>query len=89
MKVKIWDVLAVEGVKPPTGHGLFTAKGVDWLRSLNLEPVDCYLRLIEPLKKEVKLVSRDFERSAGKDPEVQLLMTISGVGYYIALLVKA
>jgi len=89
LKVKIRDVLAAEGVKPPTGHGLFTAKGVEWLRSLNLEPVDCYLRLIEPLKEEVKLVSGDLKRSAGKDDEVQLLMTIPGVGYYVALLVKS
>ena len=43
-----------------------------------MEPVDFYLRLIEPLK-----------RNAGKDPEVRLLMTIPGVGYYIALFVKA
>ncbi len=89
LKVKIRDVLAAEGVKTPAGYGLFTAKGVEWLRSLKLEPVDCYLRLIEPLKEEVKLVSGDLKRSAGKDAEVQLLMTIPGVGYYVALLVKS
>jgi transposase len=50
LKVKIRDVLAYEGVKPPAGYGLFTVKGVEWMRSLKLEPVDCYLRLIEPLK---------------------------------------
>jgi len=59
------------------------------MRSLGLEPVDCYLRLIEPLKSEVKMLSRDLKREAGKDPDVSLLMTIPGVGYYIALLVKA
>jgi transposase len=89
LKVKIRDVLAAEGVKTPEGYGLFTAKGVEWLRSLKLEPVDCYLRLIQPLKEEVKLVSGDLKRSAGKDDDVQLLMTIPGVGYYVALLVKA
>jgi len=88
-KVKIRDVLAYEGIKPPTGYGLFTGKGVEWMRSLGLEPVDCYLRLIEPLKSEVRMLSRDLKREAGKDPDVSLLMTIPGVGYYIALLVKA
>jgi len=88
-KVKIRDVLAYEGIKPPTGYGLFTEKGVEWMRSLGLEPVDCYLRLIEPLKSEVRMLSRDLKREAGKDPDVSLLMTIPGVGYYIALLVKA
>jgi transposase len=89
LKVKIRDTLAIEGVKPPTGHGLFTAEGVEWLRSLGLEPVDCYLRLMDPLKEEVKRVSGDLKRMAGKDADVQLLMTIPGVGYYIAVLVKA
>jgi transposase len=54
-----------------------------------MEPVDCYLRLIELLKEEVKLVSGDLKRSAGKDDDAQLLMTIPGVGYYVALLVKS
>ncbi len=89
LKIKIRDALAAEGVKPPSGYGLFTVKGVEWLRGFGMEPVDCYLRLIEPLKEEVKLVSRDLKRSAGKDAEMQLLMTIPGVGYYVALLVKS
>jgi transposase len=88
LKVKIRDTLAYEGIKPPTGYGLFTVKGVEWLHGLSLEPVDCYLRLIEPLKGEVKTLSGDLKREAGKDPDVNLLMTIPGVGYYIALLVK-
>jgi hypothetical protein len=33
LKVKIRDVLAAEGVKPPTGYGLFTVKEVQWLSS--------------------------------------------------------
>jgi len=53
LKVKIRDTLAYEGIKPPTGYGLFTAKGIEWMRSLGLEPVDCYLRLIEPLKDQL------------------------------------
>ena len=89
LRVKIRDALAYEGVKPSAGYGLFTARGVEWLHSLNLEPVDCYLRFIEPLKGEVKLLSSNLKREAGKDPDVRLLMTIPGVGYYVALLVKA
>ena len=89
LKVKIRDVLAYEGVKPPTGHGLFTKKGVDWLRALSMEPVDCYLRLMAPLSREVLLLSKELRGMAKDDPDVQLLMTIPGVGYYIALLVKA
>jgi transposase len=89
LKVKIRDALAYEGVKSPTGYGLFTVKGVEWLSGLGMEPVDCYLRLIEPLKSEVKFLSSRLKREAGDDPDVRLLMTIPGVGYYVALLVKA
>jgi hypothetical protein len=39
LKAKIRGVLAYEGLKPPEGLGLFTRKGVDWLRSLGLEPI--------------------------------------------------
>lgn len=47
LMTKIRSVLAYEGLKPPKGYGLFTRKGVEWLHSLNLEPVECYLRIIE------------------------------------------
>jgi transposase len=89
LKVKIRDILAYEGVKPPEGHGLFTRKGVDWLRGLGLEPVDCYLRLMAPLSREVLLLSKELRGMARDDPDVRLLMTVPGVGYYIALLIKA
>jgi transposase len=47
LKVKIRGVLTYEGIKPPKERKLFTCKGADWLRSLGLDPVDCYLRLME------------------------------------------
>jgi transposase len=89
LKVKIRDALAYEGANPPDGYGLFTARGVEWLHGLGLEPVDCYLRLMEPLKAEVRLLSSKLKREAGEDPYVQFLMTVPGVGYYLALLIKA
>ena len=89
LKVKIRDVLVYEGVKPPEGYGLFTRKGVEWLRSLNLEPVDCSLRLIPPLSREILVLSKELRGLAGDDPDVRLLETVPGVGYYTAVLVKA
>ena len=43
LKTKIRSTLTFEGIKTPTGHGLFTGKGLAWLKSLGLEPVGCYL----------------------------------------------
>ena len=89
LKVKIHSVLTYEGVKPPEGYGLFTRKGVKWLGSLGLDPVDCYIRLMPPLKREIDGLSRELQLMAAGDEDVRLLMTIPGVGYYTALLVKA
>jgi len=89
LKTKIRSTLTYEGVKPPKGYGLFTRKGVEWLRGLGLDPVDCYLRIMEPLNREILRLNRELRGLAGEDPDVRLLMTIPGVGYYIALLVKA
>jgi hypothetical protein len=88
-KVKIRDVLAYEGIKPPTEYRLYTRKGVELLRSLDLEPVDCYLRLMGPLNWEALKLSMEFGGTAREDPYVMLFMTIQGIGYYIALLIKA
>jgi transposase len=89
LKVKIRSILTYKGLKPPTGYGLFTVKGREWLKGLGLEPVDCYLRVMATLKKEVRRISLELRQVAAGDEDVRLLMTIPGIGYYIALLVKA
>ena len=62
---------------------------MEWLQSLNLEPIECYLRIIEVLNDEIRCLSRQLLRLARDDEDVRLLMTIPGVGYYLALLIKA
>ena len=62
---------------------------MEWLEGLGLEPIGCYLRLMPPLKEEIRRLSRELQLIAAGDEEVRLLMTIPGVGYYTALLVKA
>jgi predicted methyltransferase len=58
------------------------------LESLGLEPVNCYLRLIMAFNGEIRRLSLDLRRMAGLNEDVRLLMTIPGIGYYTALLVK-
>jgi transposase len=86
LKTKIRSVLTYQGVKPPTEFGLFTRRGVEWLLGLGLEPVDCYLRLMPPLSREILALSRMLRQMAEGDEDVRLLMTIPGIGYYTALL---
>ncbi|MEM3666727.1 MAG: transposase [Candidatus Bathyarchaeia archaeon] len=57
LKTKIRGVLAYEGVKIPEGLTLFTRKGFDWLSSLNLEAIDCYLRVMMVLNGEIRRLS--------------------------------
>ena len=75
--------------KPPKDFWAFHGRGVDWLRSLGLEPIDCYLRVIGVLNGEIRLLSLVLKCMAGEDEDVKLLMTIPSFGYYTALLVKA
>jgi len=89
LRVKIKSILTYEGIKPPSDHGLFTRKGVEWLHALNLEPVESYLRIEKPLDDEIKLLSKQLRGLARNDEDVKLLMTIPGIGYYSALLVKS
>jgi len=87
LKVKIKSVLAYEGIKPPSDHGLFTLKGIEWLRSLSLEPVDSYLRIMSIFNREIKFLSKQLLGLAEED--VELLAAVPGIGYYSALLVKS
>jgi transposase len=89
LRVKIKSVLAYEGIKASSDHGLFTRKGVEWLHSLNLEPVECYLRVLKMLDDEIRLLSRQLRGLAENSEDVKLLMTVPGIGYYSALLIKS
>jgi len=89
LRVKIRSILTYEGIKPPSDYGLFTLKGVEWLRSLALEPIESYLRIIKPLDDEIRQVSKELKETARIDEDVKLLTTVPGVGYYTALLVKS
>jgi transposase len=89
LRVKVKAILTYEGIKWPSDHGLFTAKGVEWLHGLSLDPVESYLRVMASLDDEIKLLSKQLLGQAEDDEDVKLLMTIPGVGYYTALLVKS
>ena len=88
-KNKVRMDLLYNGIKNPEGYGLFTKDGVEWLGSLKLDSVDMYVRLIRSLNVEIRTLSDELKRMAPNDEDVRLLMTIQGVGYYSALLIKS
>jgi transposase len=89
LKVKIRAQLDINGLTPPSEHGLFTSKGLEWLRSLQLDAVDSYLPVIQTLTIQVGKLSRELREMAPQDEDVRLLMTIPAIGYYSALLIKS
>jgi transposase len=89
LRAKIKSLPTYEGINPPSDYGLFTEKAVEWLHSIALESVESYLRVIKPLDNEVKQISRHLKELAEDDEDIKLLMTIPGIGYYTALLVKS
>jgi len=40
LRVKVKSILTYEGIRPSFDYGLFTEKGIEWLHSLRLEPIE-------------------------------------------------
>lgn len=90
---RIHSVLARRLVKAPEG-GLFTDKGITWLKQIELDPldralVDADLRLLEALAQQAATIDLMIIHESYEDPDVQLLMTLPGVDYTIAQTLKA
>jgi transposase len=89
LRVKIKSILTYEGIRWPSEGGLFTKKGVEWLHGLSVESIESYLRIMRIFDDEIRLLNRQLRGLAENDEDVRLLMTIPGIGYYSALLVKS
>ena len=89
LKVKIKVDLTINGLTPPSEYGLFTRKGLEWLHSLESDAVESYLPVLFTLTIQIERLSKELRSMAPEDEDVRLLMTIPGVGYYSALLVKS
>ena len=82
-------------------HGLripyptpFSRKGVTWLREQSLNPIDTTvlqsgLALLKAIEEQVQLIEEKIAALAVEDPKVKLLMTMTGVGYFTAMLLTA
>ena len=73
---------------------LFGKQGKDFLVSLSLPEMyravlDGYLSVLDGLSQQIKVVNKRIVVSAKDDEDVRLLVTVPGVGYYSALLIKS
>jgi len=68
---------------------LFDAKGLDWLRKVELDPpgraaIDSDLRLLEAHETAIEALDKDLAQRGCQDQRVKLLMTLPGVGTAVA-----
>jgi transposase len=88
-------LLRSAGIRPPKNPGLWTKKGLAWLRQLALPTASQQLRRdllieeIEGLVRQVRRVEQQLNRQAQQTPAVARLRTIPGVGIRTAEAVTA
>jgi transposase len=88
-------LLRSAGVAPPRQPGLWTKKGLAWLRQLDLPTAsqrlrrDLLLEEIETLIRQVRLIQRQLNHRAEQTPAVARLRSIPGVGARTAEAVAA
>ena len=73
---------------------LYGVAGMKWLKQLKLRDVyrqelDRYLATLEHLNEQVDKISQIIENTAKLDFDCKLLMTIPGISYYSALMIKS
>lgn len=71
---------------------LFGKEGLNWLKSLELKPLDKlmlnnHLTHIQSLNEQIRRVDEDIDRIASNDEDAKLLMSMSGIDVYTALLI--
>jgi transposase len=83
------------GVVPPRNPGLWTKKGLAWLRQLELPTASQHLRRdllleeVEGLSRQVRRIEQELNRRAQQTPAVARLRSIPGVGIRTAEAVVA
>ena len=83
------------GVVPPKSPGLWTKKGLAWLRQLDLPTAsqklrrDLLLEEVEALNRQVRRIEQELNRRAQQTPAVARLRSIPGVGIRTAEAVAA
>jgi transposase len=85
-KNSLRTLLRGAGVSPPTRPGLWTKKGLAWLRQLELPTPsqrlrrDLLLEEVDTLVRQVRRIEQELNLQARRTPAVALLRTIPGVG---------
>jgi transposase len=93
VKNKIHTILAKSNISHDYTD-LFGKEGMTFLHSLTVAEnykiaLEGYLTVLDAVRKEIQLASKKVQQLAEEDHDAVLLMTVPGMGYYSALLVKS
>jgi transposase len=84
---KIKGFLLREGI--PYGSKIWNTKGIDWLKKIEDEKLDDFIKLYELTHKKEKEVSQKIKELVGRKRDLELLKTIPGIGDFGAALIYA
>lgn len=91
IKNKIHAVLSKNGINSPYSD-LFGKAGMTFLKQIRLreayrQSIDGYLTIIQQINVQIDDISKNIDQIAKLDDKAQILMSISGIGTYSALLI--
>jgi transposase len=93
LKNRVHSLLAKDGLNSPFTD-LFGRHGRQWMAELALatekrERLNSFLRVLDCLTHEIREADETIKKKVANDPRAQLLTTIPGVGFRIALVILA
>ena len=93
IKNKVHAILAKNNITHDFSD-LFGKQGKDFLSSLSVSEMyrmalNGYLLILDELEQQIKAVNKRIRNSVRNDEKAKLLMTVPGVGYYSALLIRS
>lgn len=93
MKNKVHAAIDKYGLQPKFSD-IFGKAGTEWLSGLDLGPVDKmildnYLKMIQEIGQRISAVDQQITAIACKDEYVRLLMSMTGIDVYTALLIRS
>ncbi len=86
VKNELRALLRSQGIVPPKRPGIWTKKGIEWLKALSFDQPLLRLRRnqlvleLEFLTQSIQQVEVELAKYSADDPRVELLQTIPGVG---------
>lgn len=95
IKNKIHAILLRHGIDLDERYSdVFGKAGMEYLKSLELPycdrfELDQYLSLLESIWEKIGETQERIEEMSSDDPQARLLMSIPGISYYAALMIKA